>query len=59
MNCVSYDTPGMRVPLLVLFVLFFPWGIPPLQSDWSLSYDHGLHYASYCDNNNNNNNKPP
>ena len=25
---------------LVLFVLF-PLGIPPLQSDWSLSCDHG------------------
>ena len=25
------------------FVLFefFPWGIPPSQSDWSLSCDHG------------------
>ena len=28
-----------------LFV-FFLWGIPQLQSDWSLSYDHGLDYAS-------------
>ena len=27
-----------------LFV-FFPWGIPQLQSDWSLSCDHGLDYA--------------
>ena len=26
---------------LALFVLF-PLGIPPLQSDWSLSCDHGL-----------------
>ena len=25
---------------------FFPWGIPPLQSDWSLSSDHGIDYAS-------------
>ena len=24
----------------------FPWGIPQLQSDWSLSCDHGLDYAS-------------
>ena len=23
----------------------FPWGIPRLQSDWSLSCDHGLDYA--------------
>ena len=29
-----------------------------LQSDWSLSCDHGgLDYASWCENNNNNNNK--
>ena len=28
-----------------LFV-FFPWGIPQLQGDWSLSCDHGLDYAS-------------
>ena len=24
----------------------FPWGIFQLQSDWSLSCDHGLDYAS-------------
>ena len=24
----------------------FSWGIPQLQSDWSLSCDHGLDYAS-------------
>ena len=24
----------------------FPWGIPQLQSDWSLSCDHGLDYAT-------------
>ena len=24
----------------------FPWGIPQLQSDWSMSCDHGLDYAS-------------
>ena len=29
----------MRVPALVCV---FPWGIPHLQSDWSLSCDHGL-----------------
>ena len=45
----------MRVPPLVLF-LFFSCGIPPLQSDWSLFCDHGLDYASECENNNNNNN---
>ena len=42
MNCVSYDI-RMRVPLLVS--VFF-LGIPQLQSDWSLSCDHGLDYAS-------------
>ena len=31
--------------LLVLFV-FFPRGVSPLQSDWSLSCDHGLDSAS-------------
>ena len=25
-------------------LVFFPWGIPQLQSDWSLSCDHGLDY---------------
>ena len=35
----------MRVPLLVL-LMFFPWDIPQLQSDLSLSCDHGLDYAS-------------
>ena len=44
----------MRVPPWVVCV--FPWGIHQLQSDWSLSCDHGLDYASYCENNNNNNN---
>ena len=38
-----------------LFV-FFPWGIPQLQSDWSLSCDRGRDYASECENKNNNNN---
>ena len=44
----------MRVPPLVCA---FPLSVPQLQSDWSLSCDHGLDYnASYCDNNSNNNN---
>ena len=30
---------------LGLFCIF-PWGIAQLQSDWSLSCDHGLDYAS-------------
>ena len=34
--------PHRRISLLV----FFSWGIPQLQSDWSLSCDHGLDYAS-------------
>ena len=34
----------MRVPPWVVCV--FPWGFPQLQSDWSLSCDHGLDYAS-------------
>ena len=34
-----------------LFVVF-PWGILPRQSDLSLSCDHGLDYASYCESNN-------
>ena len=36
-----------------LFVFFF-WGIPQLQSDWNLSCDHAIDYASECENNNNN-----
>ena len=36
--------------------MFFPWGIPPLQSDRSLSCDHGLDYASKCENTNTNTN---
>ena len=27
-------------------VCVFPGGIPQLQSDWSLSCDHGLDYAN-------------
>ena len=33
--------------------LIFSCGLLPLQSDWSLSCDPGLDYASKCDNNNN------
>ena len=28
------------------FVCVFPWGIPRPQSEWSLSFDHGLDDAS-------------
>ena len=42
MNCVSYD-----MCVYHFCFVFFPWGIPPLQSDWSLSCNHGLDYASY------------
>ena len=41
MNCESYDMCVYR-----FWFVFFPWDIPPLQSDWSLSCDHGLDYAS-------------
>ena len=36
------------------FVLFFPWDTLPLHSDWSLSCDPELGYASKWENNNNN-----
>ena len=49
MNCVSCD----RCVYHLWFVCVFPRGIPQLQSDWSLSCDHGLDYASSCENNNN------
>ena len=50
MDCVSRDISLYHL----WFVCAFPWGIPQLQSDWSLSCDHGLDYASPCENNNNN-----
>ena len=34
-----------------LWFVFISWGIPPLQSDWNLSCDHGFAYASECENN--------
>ena len=43
MNCVSCDT---CVYDHLWFVCVFPWGITQLQSDWSLSSDCGLDYAS-------------
>ena len=51
MNCVSCD-----ICMYHLWFVFFPWGIPQLQRDWSLSFDHGLDNASLCENNSNNNN---
>ena len=52
-NCSSgmdgFETIARRypgVPRLVWFVcVLFGRGIPSLQSDWSLSRDHGLDYA--------------
>ena len=41
MNCVSYDTRVYH-----LWFVFFPWGITQFESDWGLSCDHGLDYAS-------------
>ena len=52
MNFVSCDK--MRVPPFFALFVFFPWGIPLLQGDWSLSCDRGLDFASECENNNNN-----
>ena len=52
MNCVSCDICVYHL----WFVCVFPWGIPQLQSDWSLPCDHGLDYARQCENNSNNNN---
>ena len=45
MKCVSCDICVYHL----WFVFFFLWGIPQLQSDWSLSCDHGLDYASKCE----------
>ena len=50
MNCVTVIYECTTFGLFV----FFPWGIPQLQSCWSLSCDHGLDHGSYCENNNNN-----
>ena len=52
MNCVSRD-----ICVYHLWFVFSPWGIPQLQSDLSLSCDHGLDCASKCENNNKNNNR--
>ena len=41
MNCFGYDIYVYHF----WSALFIPWGILPLQSDWSLSCDHGLGYA--------------
>ena len=52
MNCVSCDTCVYHFCFGLLYS--FPWGIPQLQSEWSLSCDHRLDYASLCENNNSN-----
>ena len=36
---------GYDICVYHFWFVFLPWGIPP-QSDWSLSCDHGLDYAS-------------
>ena len=41
MNCVIC---GDICVYHLRFVFVFLWGIPQLQSDWSLSCDHGLDY---------------
>ena len=46
MTCFSYHMIYART-ILICFIL--PWGILPLRSDWSLSCDHGLDYASCCE----------
>ena len=51
MNCVSCD-----INVTTFGLCTFPLGIPQLQSDWNLSCDRGLDYASLCENNNNNSN---
>ena len=43
MNCFSYDTCVYHFRFVSVF---FPWSILQLQSDWSISCDHGLDYAS-------------
>ena len=40
-NHDSYD-----ICVYHFWFVFFPWGIPPLQSDWSLPCDQGLDHAS-------------
>ena len=44
------DTAVNNTPYIIIlddiYLVLFRWGIPPLQSDWSLSCDHGLDYAS-------------
>ena len=44
MNCVSCETCVYHL----WFIRVFPWGTPQLQSEWSLSCDHGLDHASKC-----------
>ena len=45
MNRVSYDI-SYACTTFGFVCVFFSWGISPLGSDWSLSCDHGLDYAS-------------
>ena len=41
MKCLTCD-----ICVYHLWFVLSPGGIPQLQSDWSLSCDHGLDYAS-------------
>ena len=52
-----FQQPGLAIYtneawlfILMTFGLYFFGGIIQLQSDWSLSCDHGLGYASLCEN---------
>ena len=53
-TCFSYGIYGISFGLFYFFAGVFFHGILPLQSDWSLSCDHGLDYARSYESNNNN-----
>ena len=44
--CFWWRRTSALIYACTTFRLSFPWGIPQLQSDWSLSCDHGLDFAS-------------
>ena len=47
MNCVSCDIVYACTTFKFGLFVFFTWGIPQLESDWSLSCDHGLDYVMW------------